>query len=62
MKRNERTYQQWKDLAERYFEAETTPEGKGAGLFPGYSPITEQRFRRAPCRYGLYGNGTRNTS
>ena len=26
MKRNERTYQQWKDLAERYFEAETTPE------------------------------------
>ena len=26
MKRNERTYQQWKDLADRYFEAETTPE------------------------------------
>lgn len=24
MKENERTYQQWKDLAERYFEAETT--------------------------------------
>lgn len=24
MKENERTYQQWKELAERYFEAETT--------------------------------------
>lgn len=26
MKQNERTIQQWKDLAERYFEAETTSE------------------------------------
>ena len=24
MKENERTYQQWKELAERYFEAQTT--------------------------------------
>ena len=50
MKENERTYQQWKELAERYFEAQTTDvevEALARFLAPPASPGKEYDELRA---------------
>ena len=47
MKRNERTYQQWKDLAERYFEAETTPEEERSWLVSWLLPYHRAKISKS---------------